>query len=316
MTCPFCSSLCKKFGKDRNGYQRYRCRQCGKVLTEPHNGHFSGMYTSPQEAASVLRLMMEGMSVRSIERLTSLHRDTILRVLVHAGAQCETFLHRTIHAVPVREVQCDELWGFVGCKEKNNVEDRVHRGDAYCFVAIERQSKLILAWHLGRRTAEDTELFTEKLDQATSGRFQLTTDGFAAYPDAVHYSLGTRVDFAQLVKVYAAPRDLDQGYSPASVVNAISVQRWGEPDPQQICTSHVERQNLTMRMQLRRLTRLTNAFSKKWENLKAALAVYFAHYNFLRVHTTLRMTPAMQAGLTGHIWTWMELLNGHIPSNG
>lgn len=182
------------------------------------------------------------------------------------------------------------------------------RGDAYCFVAIERTSKLILAWHLGRRTAEDTEAFTEKLDYATTGRFQLTTDGFAAYPDAVPYSLGTRVDFAQLVKVYAAPRDPDERYSPASVVNAVPVPRWGDPDPQSICTSHVERQNLTMRMQLRRLTRLTNAFSKKWENLKAALAVYFTHYNFVRVHSTLRITPGMQAGLSDHVWSWGELL--------
>ena len=168
----------------------------GKSLTESYTGHFAGMYTSPAEAASVLRLMMEGMSVRSIERLTNLHRDTILRVLVHAGAHCERFLQTKIHAVPVEDVQCDEIWGFVGCKEKNNIEERLDRGDAYCFVAIERTNKLILAWHLGRRTAEDTELFTEKLDHATSGRFQLTTDGFAAYPDAVQYSLGTRVDFA------------------------------------------------------------------------------------------------------------------------
>jgi hypothetical protein len=160
----------------------------------------------------------------------------------------------------------------------------------------------------GRPSAEDTGAFIEKLDQATSGQFQLTTDGFAAYPEAVHYSLGTRVDFAQLVKVYGAPQDPDQRYSPASVISAIPMPRWGTPDPQQICTAHVERQNLTMRMQLRRLTRLSNAFSEKWENLKAALAVYFAHYNFIRVHTTLRITPAMQAGLSNHIWTWGELL--------
>jgi IS1 family transposase len=164
--------------------------------------------------------MMEGLSVRSIERLTGSHRDTILKVLVHVGDACEHFLALMVHGVPIRQVQCDELWGFVWCKEKNNREELAERGDAYCFVAIERDTKLILAWHLGRRTAEDTERFTEKLDRATSGRFQLTTDGFAAYPDAVHYSLGTRVDFAQLVKVYAAPRDPDQRYSPASVVNA------------------------------------------------------------------------------------------------
>jgi IS1 family transposase/transposase-like protein len=303
-----CGNLCRKFGKDRHGSQRYQCLPCGRILTEPHNGHFAGMYTSPEEAASVLRLMIEGLSVRSSERLTGMHRDTILRVLTHAGEHCETFLQTHIRAVPVNDVQCDEMWGFVGCKEKNNVEERAQRGDAYCFVAIERSTKLILAWHLGRRSADDTVLFTEKLGQATAGHFQITTDGFAAYPEAIHYSLGTRVDFAQLVKVYAAPRDRDERYSPASVVNAVPMPRWGEPDPERICTSHVERQNLTMRMQLRRLTRLTNAFSKKWENLKAALGVYFAHYNFVRVHKTLRVTPAMQAGLSDHIWTWGEIL--------
>jgi transposase-like protein/IS1 family transposase len=312
MTCATCGVLCKKFGKDRHGYQRYRCRECGKVYTEPHNGQPFGMYTSAEQAGTILRLMMEGLSVRSIERLTGMHRDTILKVLVQTGSYCEDFLAVMVHGVPVKQVQCDELWGFVWCKEKNNREQLEQRGDAYCFIAIERGSKLILTWHLGRRTANDTVLFTEKLEQATTGRFQLTTDGFAAYPEAVHYSLGTRVDFAQLVKVYAAPRDPDQRYSPASVVNAIPVQRWGEPDPQQICTSHVERQNLTMRMQLRRLTRLTNAFSKKWDNLKAALATYFVYYNFMRVHQSLRITPAMEAQLTDHVWSWEELLESAL----
>ncbi len=252
--------------------------------------------------------MLEGVSVRSIERLTDTHRDTVLKLLVQAGADCKRFLQTAIHAVPVDDVQCDEIWGYVGCKEKNSVGERLGRGDAYCFIAIERHSKLVLAWHLGRRTAEDTEAFTEKLDQATAGEFQLTTDGVAAYPEAVHYSLGTRVHFAQLVKVYTPSDDPDRRYSPASVVNAIPVPRWGTPDPQNICTSHVERHNLTIRMQLRRLTRLTNAFSKKWDNLKAAYAVYFAYYNFCRVHQTLRVTPAMEARLSDHVWTWGELL--------
>jgi transposase-like protein len=215
MTCPTCGLLCKKYGKDRHGYQRYRCRQCGHIYTEPHNGHVFGMYTSMEQAGTILRLMMEGLSVRSIERLTGMHRDTILKVLVQTGSYCEHFLAVMIRDVPVKQVQCDELWGFVWCKEKNNREQLEQRGDAYCFVAIERGSKLILTWHLGRRTADDTVLFTEKLEQATTGRFQLTTDGFAAYREAVHYSLGTRVDFAQLVKVYAVPRDADQRYSPS-----------------------------------------------------------------------------------------------------
>jgi IS1 family transposase len=175
-------------------------------------------------------------------------------------------------------------------------------------VGIERHTKLVLAWHLGRRNAPDTHAFVEKLDVATSGHFQITTDGFAAYPEAIHLNLGTRVSFAQLIKVYASPRDGEQRYSPPEVINAIPVPRFGRPDRQRISTSHVERQNLTMRMCIRRLTRLTNAFSRKWENLKAALALYFAYYNFCRVHSTLRVTPAIESGLTDHVWSIGELL--------
>jgi transposase-like protein/IS1 family transposase len=309
MTCQNCQTQCRKFGKDRKGYQRYRCRQCAKTFTEPHNGHFFGMYTPAEKAALILKMLVEGVSVRSIERLTGVHRDTILRLLLAAGQRCERLLENELRAVAVRDVQCDEIWGFVGCKEKNNEDGDPRRGDAYCFVALERNSKLIVSWHLGRRTARDTVAFTEKIDEATKGRFQITTDGFRPYVDAVQYSLGTRVDFAQLVKVYAVPRDGEQRYSPAEVVDAVPVPRWGVPNFQRICTSHVERQNLTMRMQIRRLTRLTNAFSKKWENLKAALALHFAWYNFCRVHSALRVTPAMESGLTDHIWTVGELFN-------
>lgn len=145
--------------------------------------------------------------------------------------------------------------------------------------------------------------FTEKINDATQGKFQITTDGFSAYRDAVDYSLGTRVDFAELVKIYAAPRDGEQRYSPAEVVDAVPVPRCGDPDVDKICTSHVERQNLTMRMQIRRLTRLTNSFSKKWENLKAALALYFSWYNFCRIHSAIRVTPAMEAEITDHVWS-------------
>ena len=181
--------------------------------------------------------------------------------------------------------------------------------DAYCFIAIERTSKLVLTWHLGRRTTQDTEYFVEKLNGATTGKFQVTTDGFGPYFDAIHMSLGIRVDYAQLIKVYAAPTDDEHRYSPASVVEAIAKPVWGQPDPERICTSHVERQNLTMRMQIRRLTRLTNAFSKKRVNLWAALALYFAWYNFCRTHRTIRCTPAMEAGISDHIWSVKELMN-------
>jgi IS1 family transposase len=213
----------------------------------------------------------------------------------------------------VKDVQCDELWGYVGMKEKTKTRkgrEQTTIGDAYTFVAIERHSKLVLAWHLGRRTERDTVAFTEKLAAATEGNFQVTTDGFAAYRDAIVLSLGTQgVDFAQLVKLYATSPESEIRYSPAKCIGCKKTPVFGNPDQAKISTSHVERQNLTMRMQMRRLTRLTNAFSKKWEKLYAMLSLYFAWYNFCRVHQTLRVTPAMEAGITDHIWEIKELLD-------
>ena len=162
----------------------------------------------------------------------------------------------------------------------------------------------ILAWHLGERGMEDTEAFTEKLNDATSGHFQLTTDGWRPYENAVSYSLGTRVDFAQLIKVYAMNHEGEQKYSPPEVVETVTKIQIGNPDPSRICTSIVERSNLSMRTSIRRLTRLTNAFSKKWENLRAMLALYFAYYNFCRIHSSIRCTPAMESGLTAHVWSF------------
>jgi len=262
-------------------------------------------------ALTCLRLLVEGSSVRSIERVTEVNRDTILRLLVLAGQRCEKLLEEKLRDLDVEDVQCDEIWGFVRKKESHKRPEEAHDneiGDQWCFVAIERNTKLIVAWHLGRRTSRDTLAFTEKLREATSSHFQLTSDGFAPYRDAVSYSLGMRVDFAQLVKVYAAPREGEQRYSPAEVVDAVPTVRIGRPDPDKICTSHIERQNLTMRMQIRRLTRLTNAFSKKLENHGCALALHFAWYNFCRVHRTIRVTPAMQAGIADHVWEIGELL--------
>jgi IS1 family transposase len=221
-------------------------------------------------------------------------------------------MNERIHGLRVKEVQCDETWGYVGMKEKTKTKrnrDEVTLGDAYTFVAIERNSKLVLAWHLGRRTERDTIAFTEKIAAATQGNFQITTDGFRPYQDAIVMSLGVQgVDFAQLVKLYASNPENETRYSPAECTGCKTVPVFGNPDPTKISTSHVERQNLTMRMQMRRLTRLTNAFSKKWDKLYAMLSLYFAWYNFCRVHQTLRITPAMQAGISDHILEIAELL--------
>jgi len=307
MVCHNCRTQCKRFGRDRHGYQRHRCRQCGKVYADRPE-RLDGTYLPTERITNIIRLFTEGCSVRSIERVTNTHRDTILRVLVLAGERCERLLENAICNVAVRDVQCDEIWGYVGCKQKRNTTGDPMRGDQYCFIGIERHSKLILAWHLGHRAARDTQEFIEKLSGATAGRFQITTDGYGPYFDAIHTALADRVDYSMLVKVYGAENDNEHRYSPPRVLDTIVKPMWGDPDPERICTSHVERQNLTLRMHMRRLTRLTNAFSKKWENLKASFALHFAWYNYVRIHQTLRVTPAMQAGITNHVWSMEELI--------
>jgi IS1 family transposase len=242
--------------------------------------------------------------------MTGVHRDTILRLMVRVGGRCEAILGTKVRNVPVRDVQLDEIWGYCFKKQKAlRPGDDPNFGDAYTFVAIERHSKLVLNFALGKRDQATTDVFIEGLRLATAPQpYQLTADGFGTYPSAIENTLSDRCDFAQLVKVYRASVAGEARYSPAEVVSTERVPVIGDPDPERICTSHIERQNLTMRMQIRRLTRLTNAFSKKWENLWAALCLYFAHYNFCRVHRSLRVTPAMQAGIADHVWDLQELL--------
>jgi len=203
---------------------------------------------------------------------------------------------RLIINVPVKDVQCDEIWSFIQKKERAmRPGDDPNFGDAYCFTAIERHSKLILNFALGKRNQRTTDAFIEGLRHATSSQnFQITTDGFGPYRSAIDNTLSDRVDFAQLIKVYRASVEGEARYSPAEVVSTEVVPVVGNPDPKRICTSHVERQNLSMRMSIRRFTRLTNGFSKKWENHWAALCLWFGYYNFCRIHKTLRVTPAME----------------------
>ena len=222
----------------------------------------------------------------------------------------------------VRDVQVDEIWGYVFKKEghKWEHEKATHGiGDAYCFVAMERNTKLVLTSPLGQTHSRIHRSIHFPLALATApSRYQLTSDGFGPYKPAVKSFLRGRVDFAQLVKVYASSREGEQRYSPAEVVDAVPEKVMGNPDSDRICTSHMERQNLSISMGMRRMTRLTNAFSKKWANLDAAYALWFAFYNFCRVHSTLRVTPAMEAGIASHPWTVAELISArcarsHLP---
>ena len=310
MKSPCCQFEYKRFGKDRKGTQRYRCLSCGKTFAMEPPNPLGAMHLPLEKAIKALELLLEGCSVNTTQRLTGVHHTTILKLLVLAGEKCEHLIAKKVVNVPVKDIQADEIWSFVGKKQKAvRPEDDPNLGDAYCFVAMETHSKLVLNFALGKRNQQTTNAFIEGLRGATSKqRFQITTDGFAPYKTAISTTLHDRADFAQLIKVYRASPEGEQRYSPAEVVSTEVVPVMGKPDPEQICTSHIERQNLTMRMQIRRFTRLTNGFSKKWENHWAALCLWFAFYNFCRVHSKLRVTPAMESGIADHIWSVRELL--------
>jgi IS1 family transposase len=269
------------------------------------------MYLPVEKAEQILKLLLEGNSVSSVIRLTEIHQRTILKLLVLAGEKCERVMAQKIRNVEVRDIECDELWAFIGKKQKRvRPQDDQNLGDAYTFVAIERHSKLVLNIALGKRDQATTDVFVEGIRHATARtRFQVTTDGFAPYRSAITTTLHDRLSgFAQLIKVYRAASEGEARYSPAEVASVEVVPIAGLPDPERICTSIVERSNLSTRMGLRRFTRLTNGFSKKWENHWAAISCWFAFYNFCRVHKSLRVTPAMAAGIADHIWTVRELL--------
>ncbi len=316
MNCQECDGPTKKFGRDRDGNQRFRCPACKATFTEPHEKKprlVGNMILTEDKIISCLQHLVEGCSIRSTERLTGVHRDTILRLLETAGKKCETVMNERIKSLRVSEVECDEQWQYIGMKQKTRNRKGITDesvGDSWVFTAFERNSKLILAWHLGHRTESDTIIFTDRLARATTGSFQVTTDGFRPYQHAIVLSLGVqRVDFAQLVKLYTNNPDGPQTrYSPAECTGAKKVPIYGNPDMERVSTSHVERHNLSTRMSSRRYTRLTNAFSKSWIKHYAALSLWYAYYNFCRVHRSLRVTPAMEAGITDHIWALKELL--------
>jgi transposase-like protein/IS1 family transposase len=310
MTCYSCRAECKRHGRDRKGTQRYQCRQCSKTFLEPREKPLDGMYLPIEKAEMVLRMLLEGNSVSSVVRLTEVHQKTILKLLVLAGEKSERIMARKIVNIQVRDVEFDECWEFIGCKEKRvRPEHDPSWGDCYTFVAIERHSKLVLNIAVGKRDQLTTDVFVEGVRQAAArSHFQVTSDGFKPYRTAISNTLEDRVDFAQLIKVYRANPDGERRYSPAEVASVEVVPVMGRPDPERICTSIVERQNLSIRMGVRRFTRLTNGFSKKFENHCAAVMLWFAFYNFCRVHKTLRVTPAMEAGIADHVWSVRELL--------
>jgi IS1 family transposase len=265
------------------------------------------------KAESILKLLVEGMSLRSIERVTGVHRDTIMRLLLLAGERSQHLMHLRMRNLRPRYLQIDEIWTYVGKKRRNvRSGDAPELGDQWVFVAIDAETKLVPCFLIGKRHREDTRQFLSDLYQRVYWRTQLTTDGLNHYTTSVPDVFGMDVDFAQLVKLFGDYGQFDSPearYSPPRISEVISKVRTGNPDPEHISTSFVERQNLTMRMAMRRFTRLTNAFSKKLSHLKAAVALHFAYYNFCRVHSSLKVTPAMEAGIANHVWSLGEMLN-------
>jgi IS1 family transposase len=264
-----------------------------------------------EKQAQILNALVEGCSVRSTARLVGVEHKTVLRVLLRAGKHCAKLLDEKMRGIHSRLIQVDEMHGFVFVRQKNlnpKRHDEFSMGEQYVFIALDSETKLIPSFVVGKRNVENAYYLMKDLESRLVTRPQLTTDGFRPYVSAVDATFGTAVDFAMLVKRYMGDEENRERYSPSEIVDARPVPVMGNPKPQFISTSHVERQNLTVRMQMRRFTRLTNAFSKKLENMKAALCLYFAWYNFCRVHSTLRVTPAMAAGVTDTVWTTDVLL--------
>jgi IS1 family transposase len=269
-----------------------------------------------EKRAQILSMMVEGVSIRSISRLTGASKNTVVKLLADAGQACLEYQSAALRNLPCKRVQVDEVWSFVYSKAKNVPAEKRGQfgfGDVWTWTAICADTKLIPTWRIGDRSGETAREFLDDLAPRLANRIQLTSDGHHAYLDAVDDAFGGQVDYAMLVKLYGAAPDAEIRYSPAKCIGTRRQTIIGKPDPGHVSTSFVERQNLTMRMSMRRFTRLTNAFSKKVENHGHALAIYFMHYNFGRVHQTLRVTPAMAAGVTDHVWT-MEEIAGMIET--
>jgi IS1 family transposase len=262
------------------------------------------------ERAQILAALVEGNSIRSTCRMLGREKRTVTRLLVDVGTACYHYQDRVLRNLKCRRLECDEIWSFIGCKQKNvtrkMAEERIV-GDAWVWVAIDADTKLVPCWLVGTRDAGCATEFIADLERRLANRVQLTTDGHKVYLNAVIDAFADEIDYAQLVKYFGNSPESQKRYSPAVCAGIKKIIRLGDPEPMHISTSYVERQNLTMRMSMRRFTRLTNGFSKKVQNHEAAVALHYMHYNFVRIHQTLRITPAMAAGISNHVWSFQEV---------
>lgn len=262
--------------------------------------------------AQVVAALVEGNSIRATVRMTGVAKNTIAKLLIELGAACADYLNRSLVKLPCKRIQCDEIWSFVGAKQKNVTQAMAEKricGDVWTWVAMDADTKLVCSWLVGQRNAECATEFIQDLANRLANRVQLTTDGLKVYLYAVIDAFADEIDYAILHKIYGAEPANEARYSPAKCMGCDKEEILGQPDPKHVSTSYIERQNLTMRMQMRRFTRLTNAFSKKIENHVASIALHYMHYNFCRVHQTLRVTPAMQASIADHVWQINEIIS-------
>jgi IS1 family transposase len=275
--------------------------------------------------AQVVAALCEGVSIRATVRMTGVAKNTVTKLLLDLGAACEKYQDEKLRKLTCQRIQCDEIWAFVYAKAKNVPEahkGELGYGDVWTWTALDAETKLVPSWAVGRRDGFTASAFIRDLADRLANRVQLTTDGHRVYLEAVEGAFGANIDYAMLIKMYegdsGASAPAERRYSPATCTGIRVQPIMGDPDPDYISTSYVERQNLTMRMSMRRFTRLTNGFSKKLDNLKAAVALYFMWYNFGRIHQTLRVTPAMEANVSDHVWSIEEivgLLETHGDSN-
>lgn len=266
---------------------------------------------SSDRKISAVSMLCEGSSIRSIERMTGIHRDTVMRLGVRMGEGCAKIMDEKFHGLDCANLQLDETWGFVAMKQKtaNKLGAGESVGDVWTWVAVDADTKLVPAFHVGNRTQRDADLFIEDLAARVSHRTQISTDALRVYQGAIERAFGTDVDYGSIVKTYGnAPTEEARRYSPPEVVSVQRVVVSGSPDAELISTSYVEKQNHTLRMHCRRMSRLTNAFSKKLENFKAAIALHYGYYNLVKLHRTIRCTPAMAAGVVSSPWTVRDLV--------
>jgi len=269
---------------------------------------------SIEKRVQIITLLVEGCSIRSTCRIADVSKNTVTKLLVDVGRACEKFHDETVKGIKAERVQADEIWSFVYAKDKNasdEMKEKGTAGDVWTWTAIDANSKLIVSWHVGNRDAESAHIFMNDVASRLSHKVQLTTDGLHAYLEAVDDAFALDIDYAQLVKIYGSSEGntgTEKRYSPARYTSSKKKIISGEPNDKFISTSYIERQNLTMRMHMRRFTRLTNAFSKKLDNHCHAIALHFVYYNFVKIHSSLRVPPAMQAGLIKRLMTIEDIV--------